>query len=514
MNPIENPSRSRAALVGLAAAATALGVGELVAGVVRTDSPIIAVGDGVIEATPPMISEAAITLIGGLNRPALVTGVLVAVALFGLLLGLLAVRRFVLGAAGVVALGTVGIAATVASAGLQSRWPMVLPGVAAAVAGVLALRYALPATQVPARDAGAAANPLRRGLLRAGGTLAVVAAATAVTGRWLQDRASAAVARAELVLPRAAQPLPAPPDGADFGIDGQSLFVTPNRDFYRIDTALRVPRVNPDEWTLRVFGMVDNEIELTYDDLLEREIVEADITLACVSNEIGGDLIGNARWRGVRLDDVLEQARPLPGATQLVGRSVDGWTAGFPVEEAMDGRDALIAFGMNGEPLPLQHGFPVRLVVPGLYGYVSATKWLAELELTTFEAFDHYWKRRNWAEQAPIKTQSRIDTPRGLQTLEPGLHLIAGVAWAQHRGISRVEVQVDEDEWAEADLADVTTDDTWRLWRLEWDATPGLHRIRVRATDGDGETQGEDRVDPIPDGAEGWHTITVTVSED
>ena len=329
----------------------------------------------------------------------------------------------------------------------------------------------------------------------------------------MQAQASAAASRVGLSLPTADQSLDALGDGVDLGIDGLSSFVTPNDSFYRIDTAVQIPQVAAEDWTLRVHGMVDREFTMTFADLLDREIVEADITLACVSNEVGGDLVGNARWLGVRLDDVLRDAGVQEGATQLVGRSTDGYTAGFPVDDAMDGRDALIAIGMNGEPLPLQHGFPARLVVPGLYGYVSATKWLAELELTTFEAFDHYWKRRNWAEQAPVKTQSRIDTPRGLAELAPGTQVIAGVAWAMGRGIDQVEVRVDDGDWQQSDLADAPNDDTWRQWSFSWTAEPGLHQLRVRATDSEGTTQDEERVDPIPDGAEGWHTISVRVND-
>jgi hypothetical protein len=253
-------------------------------------------------------------------------------------------------------------------------------------------------------------------------------------------------------------------------------------------------------------------MELTYDQLLEYELVEADITLACVSNEVGGDLIGNARWRGVRLADLLGDAGVQAGADQLVGRAVDGFTTGSPLETVLDGRDALIAIGMNGEPLPHLHGFPARIVVPGLYGYVSATKWLAELEVTTFDAFDAYWVPRGWAERAPIKTQSRIDVPSGQGDVRPGAQAIAGVAWAQGRGIASVEVQVDDGPWEEAQLATAVGRDTWRQWTYQWQATEGTHQVRVRATDETGETQPEERVAPRPDGATGWHTVVVDVT--
>jgi DMSO/TMAO reductase YedYZ molybdopterin-dependent catalytic subunit len=317
---------------------------------------------------------------------------------------------------------------------------------------------------------------------------------------------------ASTVLARPRRPLPPLPAAADLGIEGLPPFQTPNADFYRIDTALTVPQVDPATWRLRVTGMVDRELELTFDDLLGRPLVEADVTLTCVSNEVGGGLIGNARWLGARLADLLEEAGVQPGATQLVGRSVDGFTVGFPTEVALDGREALVAVGMNGEPLPIEHGFPARLVVPGLYGYVSATKWLAEIELTTWEAFDAYWVPRGWAKEGPIKTQSRIDVPASLAAVPAGPTAVAGVAWAPTRGIERVEVQVDDGRWAPARLAAPVGEDTWRQWVYEWDATPGGHTLRVRATDGTGQLQTEERAEPIPDGASGWHTIQVRVT--
>jgi DMSO/TMAO reductase YedYZ molybdopterin-dependent catalytic subunit len=318
--------------------------------------------------------------------------------------------------------------------------------------------------------------------------------------------------RERLRLPAAAKPAPPVPAGGDLGIDGLSPYLTPNADFYRIDTALQVPQVDVADWRLSITGMVDRPLTFTFGDLLREDLVEADITLACVSNEVGGDLVGNARWLGVRLDRLLERAGVQDGATQLVGRAVDGFTVGFPTELARDGRDALVAIGMNGEPLPVEHGFPARLVVPGLYGYVSATKWLSEIELTTLDAFDAYWIPRGWAKEAPIKTQSRIDVPAPLSPVSPGRRAIAGVAWAQTRGIEAVEVQIDGGEWTPARLADDTGPDTWRQWVLDWDATPGQHTLRVRATDGTGELQTEERAEPIPDGASGWHAVQVRVA--
>jgi DMSO/TMAO reductase YedYZ molybdopterin-dependent catalytic subunit len=300
------------------------------------------------------------------------------------------------------------------------------------------------------------------------------------------------------------------PAGADLELPGLAGYVTGNDTFYRIDTALVPPRVDPDTWQLRIHGRVRNPYTIDFAELLSRPMVERYITLCCVSNEVGGDLIGNARWLGVPVADLLAAAEPEPGADQVVSRSVDGWTCGSPTEVLTDGRDALLAVGMNGQPLPLEHGFPARVVVPGLYGYVSACKWIAEIELSSFDDFDAYWIPRGWAARAPVKTQSRIDTPRGRATAGPVM--VAGVAWAQHRGVERVEVRVDGGQWQEATLADTVSTDTWRQWSWRWEATAGEHELAVRATDATGEVQPEERRSPAPDGATGWHTVRVTVS--
>ncbi|MGH8792599.1 MAG: molybdopterin-dependent oxidoreductase, partial [Stackebrandtia sp.] len=282
-------------------------------------------------------------------------------------------------------------------------------------------------------------------------------------------------------------------------------------DFYRVDTALTLPRVHPDDYRLTVGGRVGNPMSLSYEDLLSRPMMEREITVSCVSNEVGGELAGNARWLGVPLADLLAEAEPDAGADQLVGRSADGWTCGTPVKECVDGRDAMLAVGMNGEPLPLVHGFPVRMLVPGLYGYVSATKWLVALELSAFSDFDPYWVRRDWAAEAPVKTFSRIDTPTALKRVASGRVPVAGVAWAQHRGVAAVEVRVDEGDWKEAELAPIVSSDTWRQWLWQWEAAPGRHKLQVRAADHTGTTQPEERRPPFPDGATGWHSTTVVV---
>jgi DMSO/TMAO reductase YedYZ molybdopterin-dependent catalytic subunit len=293
---------------------------------------------------------------------------------------------------------------------------------------------------------------------------------------------------------------------------GELLYITPNDDFYRIDTALSFPNVNLDTWKLRIHGMVNNVLELSYQDILDMPQVERTITICCVSNEIGGPYIGNAVWQGVFLKDLLERAGVTGDAEQVFSRSIDGWTCGFPLEVALDGRDAMLAIGMNGEPLPLEHGFPARLIVPGIYGYVSATKWIKEIEINKWSDAMGYWIPLGWARDAPIKTQSRIDVPRKNQELQAGMNKIAGVAWAQHTGVEKVEVRIDNGDWNITELSDDLTDDAWRLWSYEWNATSGKHTIQVRATDKSGYTQTEVVTSVAPDGATGWHTRKVVVA--
>jgi DMSO/TMAO reductase YedYZ molybdopterin-dependent catalytic subunit len=291
---------------------------------------------------------------------------------------------------------------------------------------------------------------------------------------------------------------------------GLTPLVTPNNEFYLIDTALVKPRVDPGTWSMRIHGMVDRELTLTYQDLLDRADIVAPVTLSCVSNEVGGDLVGNAVWQGVPLAELLEEAGVRPGATQVASRSVDGWSCGFPTEAVWDGRTALVAIAMNGEPLPVDHGFPARLVVSGLYGYVSATKWLSEIELTTMEDFSGYWIPRGWSKLGPVKTQSRIDTPRRGGRVTAGSPVaVAGVAWAPDTGISNVEVQIDDGDWQTAELGESLGSDAWRQWLVSWTPTAGSHRLRVRATDESGYTQTSEEAAPAPDGATGWHEVTV-----
>jgi DMSO/TMAO reductase YedYZ molybdopterin-dependent catalytic subunit len=507
--------RVQVALAGVLAASVALAVGEFVAGAVPgARSLVISVGDQVIDLVPSSVKEFAVAVFGTADKIALLVGIGILLTIFAAAVGIAAARRFVLGVGGVVFFGLIGLLAGLRQTYGAPAGAAVLPALTGTVAGVVALRLLVAPSrfQLTGRNARSQKRGAdRRGFLRTAGIMAVLATGVGGVGRYLQERTSAAVSRANTMLRPADRPRPPIPDAVSVDVKGMTPFITPNADFYRIDTALQVPSVPLDGYRLRVTGMVDRPLELTFADLEGMQLIETVITLTCVSNEVGGGLVGNARWLGVRLADVLEQAGVQPGATQIVGRSVDGYTCGFPVQTAFDGRDAIIAIGMNGEPLPLEHGFPVRLVTPGLYGYVSATKWLAEIELTTFEAFDHYWLRRGWAQQAPIKTQSRIDVPQGFAQLQPGRVAVAGVAWAQTRGIERVEIQVDDEPWVPARLAQELNDTTWRQWVYEWEATPGNHRLRIRATDKTGQTQPEERVPPIPDGATGWHSVFVRV---
>jgi DMSO/TMAO reductase YedYZ molybdopterin-dependent catalytic subunit len=516
--------RRRGALVGLLVAAVALGVAHLVsAASAAWRSPVVTIGESVIDRVPPSVKTFAIRTFGANDKVALQIGTLVLLTLFAAVLGVLARRHPVVASAGVATFGLVGAASAVSRPG--ASWAAATPSVAGALAGVATLLVLrdrlLVASPAPPGDGASAradvgaerpgAFPRRQVLLT---SLAAVGVATLAggAGQALRRRFSVASSRAAISLPPAARPAGATSPSDTVGNGAITPFVTPNADFYRVDTALLVPQVAPESWRLRIHGLVDRKVELSYQDVLDRDLVERDLTLVCVSNEVGGQLAGTARWLGLPLAGLLEEAGVRPEASQLVSRSVDGWTCGTPTAALLDGRDALLAVGMNGEPLPLAHGFPARLVVPGLYGYVSGTKWVTDLELTTFEDFDAYWVKRGWAQQAPIKLFSRIDTPRGLAKLAAGPTAVGGVAWAPHTGIAGVEVRVDDGPWQAARLGDVPSADTWRQWLLPWDATPGRHTLTVRAIDAAGTTQSDERAEPIPDGATGWHSIVVLVS--
>lgn len=517
-----------AALSGVIAGFCALAVAELVAAVVRPEAgPVAAVGGAVIDRTPPALKDFAVRNFGTNDKLVLQLGILALLAVFAMAVGVLALHRRLLGSAAVLVFGVVGAVAAIGRP--EGRVSDALPSVVGAVvaAGVLYLlagRLAPvpgPSPAAGGRDTGPDHGTFdRRRFVIAASAAAAASAGAGLLGRRLTSavQAGAAASRRDLVLPVPASAAPAVPAGADLGIRGLSSFVTPNKSFYRVDTALVVPRVDAGEWRLRIHGKgVKSPLTLSFQDLLRREIIERDITLTCVSNEVGGPYVGNARWIGVRLADLLREAGVKPpsrggAADQIVARSVDGMTIGTPVEDVMDGRDAMLALGMNGEPLPFDHGFPVRMVVPGLYGYVSACKWLKDIELTTFDDYDAYWVKRSWSRQAPVKTESRIDTPRPFASPKAGTIPVAGVAWAQHRGIQRVEVRVDGGPWHTARLAAEDSRDTWRQWVWEWPATSGNHTLEVRATDRSGATQTEERVGTVPNGATGWHSVVVDVS--
>ncbi|MFF3807042.1 molybdopterin-dependent oxidoreductase [Streptomyces sp. NPDC002032] len=509
------------ALAGLLAGFTALAVAELVAGLVRPAAgPVTVVGGAVIDRTPAAVKDFAIRTFGENDKTVLQLGILGVLVLIALALGVLALRYRRTGAAGVLLFGIVGTAAALSrpdSAGIADS----LPSCAGAAAGALTLYVLAGRAARPATAPGVQATGVwnRRGFLVAAAVTTAGAASAGVLGRYLTGRRGqgAVASRGGLTLPRPASPAPAVPAGAQLKVAGVSPFTTPNRDFYRVDTALVVPKIDAGTWRLRVHGKgVARPRTYTLADLLARPLIERDITLTCVSNEVGGPYTGTARWLGVPLAALLREAGVRPpskggGADQLVARSVDGMTLGSPVEDVMDGRDAMLAVGMNGAPLPFEHGFPVRMLVPGLYGYVSACKWITDIELTTFDAYDPYWVKRKWARRAPIKTQTRIDTPKPFGRPDSGTVTVAGVAWAQRRGITRVEVRIDEGPWQDADLAAQDSVDTWRQWSYRWNAAPGGHNITVRATDGSGAVQTEERARTIPDGASGWHSVFVTV---
>jgi DMSO/TMAO reductase YedYZ molybdopterin-dependent catalytic subunit len=506
------------ALTGVAAGAVAIGVAQLAAGILRpTASPVITVGQAAIDATPEWLKSWAIRTFGSNDKTVLLLGIGAVLAILSIVLGIVSIRRPGVAMAGLVGFGILGIAAAL------SRPAAELSDALPPIAGVLAAAFALralhrmvspaeggrePASEPPVLALGELDR--RRFFLTAAGAIGLAAVGGGV-GTLLGRRFRADASRAGVHIPEPVSTASASA-GVDLSVPNVGPFFTPNARFYRVDTALLVPSVMAEDWQLRVHGMVDREVTLDYPLLLERPLIERDVTLTCVSNEVGGRYAGNARWIGAPLKDLLEEAGVQAGADQIVSRSIDGFTCGSPTAVVMDGRDAMLAVAMNGEPLPLAHGFPVRMVVPGLYGYVSATKWVVDIELSTFDAFDAYWIKRGWAQQAPIKTQSRIDTPDGRLPLEAGEVVVAGVAWAQHTGIAAVEVQVDDGPWSEAELGAEDTIDTWRQWVYRWQATPGDHLLRVRATDRSGYSQTADRAEPFPDGAEGWHTIQVHVS--
>ncbi|SCG53007.1 molybdopterin-dependent oxidoreductase [Micromonospora coxensis] len=572
---------------GLLAAAAGVALAELLATAVRPQAaPIVAVGAAVVDGAPTPVKEFAVRTFGTYDKPLLIGGIGLALALLAAATGVLSRRRPLLGLLGPAVLGAAGALAALTRP--DARPVDALPALAGAAAAAVLLRVVplpgigrsprtgtavrtpappaagtpegasppLPAgssasepqpegTPVPvplpagssasaqlssgapvpagspvstrlpagssASDPGGVAGPggpTRRDVVRNG---VAVAAGTVLAGSGAvllrrEGAVDAARSRAAVRLPApVSRATPLPPGTAPG-------FHTRNADFYRVDTALTVPRLDADAWRLRLHGMVDRPVELDFAALLDRGLVERDITLSCVSSEVGGPYVGTARWLGAPLAPLLREAGVRAGADQLVARSQEGMTIGTPLDTLLDGRDAMLAVGMNGEPLPFTHGFPVRMLTPGVYGYAGSCKWVVELEVSTFDAFDAYWVRRGWARRAPVKTASRIDRPTPFARLDAGRVVVAGVAWAQHRGIAAVEVSVDGGDWRPAELLPTASTDTWVQWRYAWPATPGGHSLRVRATDGTGAVQPEQRRPPFPDGATGWHTVSVTVT--
>ncbi|MDO8485875.1 MAG: molybdopterin-dependent oxidoreductase [Candidatus Limnocylindrales bacterium] len=511
-----------ATVAGAAAAAGALSASELLAGILPGGSSLVAaVGQVVIDLQPPGAKDFMVGLFGTNDKLALELFVLAVGVVVGGALGLLARRRFELGTAGFVAFGSIGFLASLGEP-VANPAITVVSAVVSVGAGLWILGWLLGSIASAAR--GTAVGAVSSGritrmpdwsrrsfLIRAGG-VGVGAVAAGVMGRGLIERQRVAPVGSGPAVPPASETVPAilPEGDLSSSIPGLTPIVMPNDRFYRIDTALITPLVDTAGWSLRIHGLVDRETTLTWEELIGLPMFEQYVTISCVSNEVGGQLVGNAKWTGVRLREVLDLAGVQPLATQLVGRSADGWTAGMPTAWVLDAaRDPMIALKMNDEALPPAHGYPARLIVPGLYGYVSATKWLQELELTTLESFDGYWVPLGWAKEAPILTQSRIDTPRGGR-VGAGRVPVAGIAWAPDRGIARVEVAVDG-VWQEARLSSPISDATWVQWVYDWTATPGQHVIQVRATDGTGETQTDLRSRPAPDGARGWDTVSVEV---
>ncbi|WP_083341347.1 molybdopterin-dependent oxidoreductase [Pseudarthrobacter chlorophenolicus] len=513
-----------AALAGVVAAAVVLAVAELLgAFFTARATPLFALGSTFIDFTPGWLKDFAIATFGTNDKAALFVGMGLTITVLACVLGIVAFRNWALGVLGVLFMGAVIVACVVTRAGVSAV--DAIPAVLGTLAGVAVLRFLVNRVQALkawpeapadlAYDADARVGnegSSRRRFFAAAGITAVAAGVAATGGRLLgAARSNIAKAREALQLPTPATAAPPIPAGVQSSVDGAPPWVTPNNDFYRIDTALSVPEINADDWELRVHGLVEQEVRLTFQDLLDADLIESHVTLTCVSNPVGGNLAGNAKWLGLPLREVLKRAKPKDGADMVLSTSIDGFSASTPLEVLQDGRDAMLAIGMNGEPMPLEHGYPVRMVVPGLYGFVSATKWVVDLEVTRFADSKAYWTERGWAERGPIKTMARVDVPKSFAKVPAGKVAVGGTAWAQTRGITKVEIQIDNADWVEATLSTEASLVTWRQWSYEWDATPGPHYIKVRATDGTGEVQTEQRADPVPDGASGWQSVMVTV---
>jgi DMSO/TMAO reductase YedYZ molybdopterin-dependent catalytic subunit len=489
------------ALAALCGIAVSLALTNLLNG---RANPVQIVAEAVIERTPGSIAEFLIGLVGRNDKPFLVAGVTLAIVLLGALAGILSGRSRLVGNVVFVAMAVVALLAAMSRSDF-SPITLIPLGVGTA-AWVVVLNVLLDALAPTAAEPGA--DPSRRGFLLRAAIVAGGAAAVGIGGQFFgRTRRAVETSRRLLQLPVSPGTVPG---GAAPELAGVVPWRVGNATFYRIDTALVLPAVDPNKWRLRIHGMVDREVSIGYRDLLDRELTETWLTICCVSNPVGGELIGNAWWSGVRVADLLAEAGVHPDADAVRQTSKDGWTCGTPLEALTDDRNALLAIAMNGEPLPLEHGFPVRMVVPGLYGYVSATKWLVDLEVSRFDRFDAYWTDKGWSERGPVKTQSRIEVPRNGQDVKAGQLRVGGHAWAQHTGIEAVEVRLDGGAWQPVELARVPSVDTWVQWVGTLDVPPGDHTLAVRATDRSGYTQTAVRTDVVPDGATGWHTIELS----
>ncbi|MEC3975340.1 molybdopterin-dependent oxidoreductase [Amycolatopsis sp. H20-H5] len=512
--PAAKPSRiplPRAALIGVLALAAALAAGHFVAGFVGAgSSPYLAVGNTAIDLTPLPLKNFAVETFGTYDKFVLLLGMAVVLVIVAALAGVISRRAVLPGQLVIGLFGVVGIAAVYNRSDLGQI--ALLSPVVSLGAGVAVFTWLHRILQPQFFDEAAAEGPNRRKFLLSSAGVAVGAGVAGLTGQLIGSSKDAETSRAAVGKLTPVRTSPAIPADADFAKLGTPPFITPAADFYRIDTALVVPQVRTEDWSLRVHGMVDREVTFSYNDIRSRPLVERPVTLTCVSNEVGGPYISNGTFIGVDLKDLLDQAGIQNGAQQMLAMSVDGWTSGTPVEAAMDpNRGAMLAIGVNGEPLPIEHGFPARLVIPGLYGYVSATKWVTDLEITTWGAKQAYWLERGWGEQGPIKTESRIDSPGGgFADVKAGKVRVSGTAWAQHTGIAKVEVRVDQGQWLPATLSTEVSKDTWRMWWAEVDMSQGVHQVFVRATDQSGYTQTEERAGTVPDGATGWHSTTLT----
>ncbi|MDZ5661170.1 molybdopterin-dependent oxidoreductase [Nocardioides sp. S-58] len=501
----------RHAAYGVLATVVGLAAAHLVAALtVPAASPVLAVGSTVIDLTPTPLKEWAIRQFGTADKLVLVGSVIVVVLVLAAVAGVVAARRETPGL--LIVVGLAGIAGLLAVLRPGSGPLDVVPALVAAVVAATSLwwlhRVDDRGSVEPSPQGGD--GPTRRGVVLASGGLAAAAVTMGALGRWVT---SYRLGGTDVALPVATDPASSFPAGLEEMYDGITPLRTPTADFYRVDTRLSVPAVDVDSWTLTIDGDVEREVTLTFDDLTKMRTVERDITLTCVSNEVGGPYVGGARWLGVPLRDILDRAGiDATKADQILSTDVDGMTISTPLDVALDGRDALIAIGMNGGPLPRTNGFPARMVVPGLYGFVSACKWITRMTLTTYEAEQAYWTEREWAIDAPIKISSRIDTPKPLSSTAGGKVIVGGIAWAQGVGIDKVEVRIDGEAWRPAQLGPQVTDDYWRQWYLEWDAEPGRHLIACRATNKDGDVQSDVRMTPFPEGSSGVQEISVSIT--